>query len=342
MTVHNHDCESLAVSSVALGTYLGAANDDIDAQMELVLLDAINSGINYIDSAANYRNGRSERVIGRALTRLENAVSNSVIVGTKVGYLPYDSSVQDIVDDEYFRVRFVDAGIVKREWVVGDWQCFHPAYLEWQFCESKTQLQRQTIDIYYLHNPESMLPFLNRDEFRQTMKAAFAWCVSKVRSGQIKFFGISTWSGLLGLAQEESLSLVELFLLAESVGGRDYFKFIQAPFSAGLTHALTHRTQTDLNGNKISLLRLASVLGMHFFGSAPLLHGDLLIVDCPKELRALFPWPSATQTYLDFARSCPGVATTIVGTTRQSHLLEAAALLNKEPNPGAFMEFFRR
>ena len=342
MTIRHQNCEGMPISSVALGTYLGAANNMIDEQMESVIVEAIHSGVSYLDCAPIYRNGRSEQVLGKALMRLKDTTSNPIVVGTKAGYLPFDNSIQDIVDDAYYQMRFIDAGIVKSEWIVGDWQCFHPTYLEWQFQESTVRIQRQTIDIYYLHNPEGMLSFLDRDKFLQTMREAFAWCVSKVRSGQIRRFGISTWGGLLGLEERESLRLVDLCQLAEEVGGRDYFKFVQAPFSVGLTNALTHRTQPELNGQPISLMRLCKELGMHFFGSAPLLHGGLLNVDCPKELHTHFPWPSAAQSFLDFARSCPGLATTILGTTQQSHLLEAIAVMNIEPNQKAFMNFFGR
>ena len=73
-------------------------------------------------------------------------------------------------DAEYFQTRYIDAGIVKSEWVVGDWQCYHPEYLEWQFNESLQRLQRRTIDIFYLHNPESMILCLEMESFRQTMR----------------------------------------------------------------------------------------------------------------------------------------------------------------------------
>jgi aryl-alcohol dehydrogenase-like predicted oxidoreductase len=342
MIVPDHNCEGLPISSVALGTYLGAPDDETDARLQAVVIDAVNSGISYIDCAANYRCGRSERVVGRALATLTNSAAKPIVIGTKAGFLPYDNAPPEISDEVFFQARYIDTGIIKREWVIGDWQCYHPAYLEWQFSESLARLHRQTLDIFYLHNPEAMVPFLAKDVFQQTMREAFAWCMAKVRSGQLRYFGISSWGGLLGLSRREALSLAEIYQLADSVGGRDHFKFIQAPFSAGLTHALTHRTQADSCGSSMSLLRLIAKLGLHFLGSAPLLHGELLTVDCPEEIRELFPWPSATQTYLDFARSCPGIASAIVGTTRQIHLQEAAALLKKEPAPGAFKELFGR
>lgn len=344
MNFYHQDCEGLLISSLALGTYLGDPDDETDARQRDVILAAIRAGVTYIDTAANYRCGRAEKAVGAAIAQVADTfrLQAPIVVGTKAGFLPYRDSYPAVADRDYFQSVYIDTGIVQPDWIVGDWQCFHPAYLEWQFNESLHRLGRSHVDIFYLHNPEAMVPFLDQVAFRETMAQAFSWCMQKVRSGQIRFFGISTWSGLLGLSAEESLSLIEIHALAASTGAQDHFKFIQAPFSAGLTQALTHRTQADSQGRPISLLRLTAELGMHFFGSAPLLHGKILSVACPDALKRSFPWPSDTQVYLDFARSCPGLRTTIVGTTRLSHLQDATALLNRATNPTALAEILSK
>lgn len=344
MSAHLKDCDGLLLSSLALGTYLGTPDTETDARQLEVILDAVRAGITYIDTAANYRCGRSEKVVGEALAQLAGAPQGgpAVVVGTKAGFLPYIDHYPDAADADYFRSTYIDTGVVKPEWVVGDWQCYHPDYLDWQFEESLRRLRRASVDIFYLHNPEAMVPFLSKAAFRETLSLAFAWGMDKVRAGQIRFLGISTWGGLLDLSPGESLSLTEVHDLAAAAGAQDHFKFIQAPFSAGLTQALTHRTQTDRQGRPLSLVRLAAELGLHLLGSAPLMHGELLKVGCPEELRRLFPRASTMQIYLDFARSCPGLATAIVGTTRQAHLKEAIELLSHAPNPAAFRELFAR
>jgi hypothetical protein len=52
------------VSSVGVGTYLGDATDAADDRYRAALVDAVESGINVVDTAINYRHQRSERAVG--------------------------------------------------------------------------------------------------------------------------------------------------------------------------------------------------------------------------------------------------------------------------------------
>ncbi|HEX9418723.1 MAG TPA: aldo/keto reductase, partial [Methylomirabilota bacterium] len=64
---HFREWRGLALSSIGAGTYLGPDDDATDAQYEAAIERAIESGINVVDSAVNYRGQRSERAVGRAL-----------------------------------------------------------------------------------------------------------------------------------------------------------------------------------------------------------------------------------------------------------------------------------
>ena len=55
------------VSSVGLGTYLGDATDAVDDRYREALGAGLEAGINLVDTAGNYRCGRSERIVGEAL-----------------------------------------------------------------------------------------------------------------------------------------------------------------------------------------------------------------------------------------------------------------------------------
>ena len=263
-----------------------------------------------------------------------------VIIGTKAGFLPYINSFPSVSDKDFFYENYVDTEIIKEKWIVGDWQCFHPDYLDWQLNQSLESLNQSKVDIFYLHNPEAMTPFLSELEFFEIIKIAFVWCGEKVKEGKIGCFGISSWGGMLGLSKDENFNLAECYQIAIDVGVADYFKVIQAPFSAGLTQALTHKTQRTHAGQPISLLRLAKENGMHFFGSAPFLHGELLQLECPKELLKCFPWNEDNQVYLDFSRSCPGISTAIMGTMSKAHLQQAIDVMNKERSEKGFKDFF--
>jgi len=63
--------DNLHLSSIGMGTYLGELTAADDKAMEEAVYRSIESGaINVIDTAINYRSMRSEKSIGRALSRL--------------------------------------------------------------------------------------------------------------------------------------------------------------------------------------------------------------------------------------------------------------------------------
>ena len=61
--------QEFTVSSIGIGTYLGAMDDVTDAGYTEAIRRAIDLGVNFIDTSLNYRNQRSERAIARALSR---------------------------------------------------------------------------------------------------------------------------------------------------------------------------------------------------------------------------------------------------------------------------------
>src|SRR5215208_3130412 len=58
------------VSSLGIGTYLGDSTDADDEAYERAVTHAIESGVNLIDTAINYRSQRSERAVGAAIQQV--------------------------------------------------------------------------------------------------------------------------------------------------------------------------------------------------------------------------------------------------------------------------------
>ena len=86
----------LTLSSIGLGTYLGEADDAADADYTDAITTALQSGINTLDTAINYRHQRSERNIGAALAKLVSAAEitrEEVFISTKAGYLSFDGNM---------------------------------------------------------------------------------------------------------------------------------------------------------------------------------------------------------------------------------------------------------
>ena len=80
----------LSVSSLGLGTYLGGLDERVDHAYTEAGATAVRGGVNFLDSAINYRHQRSERSIGVALDRLFASGEfqrDEIVVCTKAGFL---------------------------------------------------------------------------------------------------------------------------------------------------------------------------------------------------------------------------------------------------------------
>ena len=337
---HRTKLEHLEISSIGLGTYLGPCDSESDVQLRAVLQRAHELGINFVDTAANYRGGRSERVIGEFLRDLPKAEADRWVVATKLGFLPGDPDpATGSSDQTYFTRTYLRSGVVRPEALFGEWQCYHPSYLNWQAEQSFMALGRRRIDILYFHNPEAALLTTTRAEFEAIMRQAFRWGGAMVRGGCVKYLGLATWGGLLGTSEKEAIDLVELSTWAREEGAGEALRFVQAPVSIGMPQAFLKKSQRLVSGEAASLVRCAAALGYHVIGSAPFLNGKLHKVSCPPELKDALALHRPSQAYLEFARSVPGVGATLVGTLSIAHLEEAAELLGWPPQRDRVINF---
>ena len=133
----------LEVASLGIGTYLGGLDDGADAAYIDALVAAGESGINLFDCAINYRQQRSERCIGAALQHLQR---DEIVVCTKAGFLTPGAVPAS-----------AQAGACGGRHALVD-----PDFLTDQIERSLANLGVDTIDVFYLHNPETQLGFLTR------------------------------------------------------------------------------------------------------------------------------------------------------------------------------------
>ena len=70
-----------------------------------------------------------------------------------------------------------------------------PNFLSQQIAWSLRNTGLRTVDIYYLQNPETQLPFVDRTTFRRRLQLAFARLEEEVAAGRIGCYGIATWDG---------------------------------------------------------------------------------------------------------------------------------------------------
>ena len=128
-----------------------------DAESIRALHYAMDAGVNFFDTAANYGCGHSERLLGQAVAgRRDN-----LILATKFGY---------VVDEEQRTVREADDPVVR---II-------------QECESSLRnLQTDYIDLYQFHQEDPNFELSKAAEVRDVLETL-------VEQGKIRWYGWST------------------------------------------------------------------------------------------------------------------------------------------------------
>ena len=254
----------LQLSSLGIGTYLGEPDAETDELYSRAVARALELGLNVVDTAINYRFQRSERSVGVALKKLisEGTLArDEVVISTKAGFLTPDG---DYPPDPtaYFSREYIQPGILRVEDVVGGMHCLAPAYLENQLERSRRNLGLDTIDIFYLHNPETQLQAVSRQGFRARIRSAFEKLEELAAAGKIRFYGAATWDGFRRRPQaRDYLSLAEMVGLAEQVAGTNHrFRAVQLPYNLAMPEAHFSPNQV-VGGETVPLLAAAERLG---------------------------------------------------------------------------------
>jgi len=333
---HFKTWRGLQLSPVGIGTYLGEADEETDRAYEAAVRRALELGLNVVDSAVNYRHQRSERCIAAALRGLvsEGALAREeVLLTTKGGFIPFDGAVP-ASPSAYFTETYLRTGVLTPADVVGGSHCMTPRYLADQLDRSRANLGVDTVDVYYVHNPETQLGVVDRSAFMARLRAAFEFLEGAVGDGKIRWYGTATWDGYRRpVTARDYLSLPDVVGLAREVAGeRHHFGVIQLPYSLAMTEALT-LTNQQVGKASLSVLQAAEHLGVYVMTSASILQGKLAR-DLPPALGQMLEGLSTdAQRALQFVRSTPGVGTALCGMRRVAHVEENALLVSVPPAP---------
>ena len=332
---HFRKQQELCMSTIGLGTYLGREDDRTDRMYQEAVKRAIELGSNVLDSAINYRFQRSERAIGAALKQVFDsgkASRDEIIVATKGGFFAFDSEPPRDVRG-WIMENFIDNGLASPRDIV-DSHCMSPGYLEDQLSRSLKNLGLDTIDIYYIHNPETQLEGVERDEFMKRVSAAFKFLESAADDGRIQFYGTATWNGYRVSPDSRGyLSLADMFETAREVGGAGHrFRVIQLPFNLAMPQALTSANQ-QVDGDPLSVLEAAGRLDVTVMSSASIYQAKLAQNLPPFVGEALKGFSTDAQRAIQFVRSAPGVATALVGMSQRSHVEENLMAAKIPPAP---------
>jgi aryl-alcohol dehydrogenase-like predicted oxidoreductase len=302
----------LRISSIGIGTYLGSASKEDDALYAQSISLAIQNGINSIDTASNYRGGRSEVVIGEVINSLISSGKiqrDELIVATKGGFSPLTENDLN--------------------------HSLEPRSIAHELEQSLKRLQLDTIDLYYLHNPETQLLATDRDSFIEMIGEAFQLLEKQVSAGKIASYGVATWNGFRSEENhQEYLSLSDLVKIAQQVGGENHhFSAIQLPLNLSLTEAVSLKNQRVKN-NKSNVLNCAAEHRISVVASASLSQGKLAKYQPPQKIKEQFKnLILNSHVAVQFSRSCPGVISALVGTRQPAHAQELISLLKTAPVP---------
>ena len=312
----------LWLSSIGAGTYLGEPDDASDQAYTAAIVTALVSGVNVLDTAINYRHQRSERTIGAALQHLIEGGKlqrAEVLVCTKAGYLSFDGNLP--ADPRgYFLREYIEPGILDPQEIAGGMHCMAPRYLENQIGRSLRNLGLETVDVFYIHNPESQLAEVSREVFYRRLKDAFRALEKQVEAGKVRFYGMATWGAFrVPEGSRDHLNLFEVEKLArDAAGEHHHFRFVQLPFSLAMPEAYGLVNQTD-GKEKMSLLSAAARLGIAVMGSATL-HQGKLAYGLPPVVGRILGLKSDAENAIQFSRSAPGLTTSLIGMGHQEHV----------------------
>jgi len=329
---HFREAHRLVLSSIGIGTYLGQPDTRTDEGYATAIVAAVENGINVIDAAINYRFQRSERSIGTALQQLaaKGFEREEIIVCTKGGYLTPDGSMP-ADSNEYFFREYIQPGIFSAKDIAAGSHCMTPKFLKNQLGRSLKNLGVECIDVYYLHNPETQLSEIPKEEFLNRVREAFTFLESAVEAGEIQYYGMATWSGFRQDARSrDAMQLGELVQIAQEIaGGRHHFRFVQLPFNLGMTEALTLGNQS-VRGRDRTVMEAASELDVTLIASASLLQGQVA-KNLPGFVAEALGLQNDAERALQFVRSSPGISAALVGMSRVEHVKANARLVGLPP-----------
>ncbi len=329
---HYREIAGLALSSLGMGTYLGALDSRTDSLVESAVVASIKSGaINVVDTAINYRYQKAERSVGRAIKSLISDGSierGGVFLSTKNGYLAPDADHPHGAD-RYIQDELLDNGIMSREDIIDSSHCMTERYLSHELDRSLANLQLDCVDLLYIHNAaESQIPAVGKREFMRRLHEAFSFFEGVRKEGKTMYYGMATWD-CFRIAETEGghMELEETLEVAREVGGaQNGFKFVQFPFNVAMPEAFATKTQ-KVRGDSVSLLEACVRLGIGNFTSVPLMQGRLLEHPKIPEIGSL----TRAQVNLQFARSAFGIIAPLAGHKRPSHVSENIALAKVPP-----------
>ncbi|MEG2787811.1 MAG: aldo/keto reductase [Romboutsia sp.] len=299
-------------SKLGLGTFIGDFSDENSRLFRESIKYALLNGINFIDTAINYRGMRSERDIGIAITKLiEDGLinRNQFIISSKAGIIPGDGEIM-FRPINYMNEKLIDTGILSKEDVYMEetlWLTMNPKYFEHALEVSRKHLNLETIDIYYMHELELSMKHYGAKEFYRRLKDIIVAYENMVSEGKIKEYGMATWDAFqLNPNHEQYISLEKVMEVVESVTTKHHFKHLMLPINIENRECVEYKNQ-NYKQSKLSIVECASKYDIAVHVSGPLGQGK---ADNYEDV----------EKYLSYLTNESKCNSYFVGTKRTEHL----------------------
>ncbi len=326
----------IKLSSLGVGTFPGAPDEVTDLAVAAIVAQALQSGINVVDTGANYRYGRAGRAVGAGIAKALQAgiQREEFFVLGKGGFLTFPEGKPDDLD-RFFAQEVEAKGRGKKEDLAHDIHCLSPEYLLWQLDELRAQTGLATLDAFLVDQPEVQIPLIGKEQVYRKLIDVFAALEGAVAEGKLRHYGISTFHACRVETDNPLFqSMTSLLGLAEKAAGegkRHHLRIVELPFNALMPEAYTRFSQVTGQGNIASTIQAAYQLKLTVMASHSLGKGLLGREEVPSLQQAMPDLANAAQRAMQFVRSTPGIAVTLVGMSNPMHLSDFLAVAQQEP-----------
>jgi aryl-alcohol dehydrogenase-like predicted oxidoreductase len=133
------------------------------------------------------------------------ATREAVLVATKGGFVPFDGE-RPADSGRYVREEYVDTGLVDPADLVLGRHCLGPAFIDDQLDRSLSNLGLGTVDLYYVHNPETQLESRSREEVYGALEARLGGETRAQRAINFARSGPGVTCSLVGMGSPEHVA----------------------------------------------------------------------------------------------------------------------------------------
>lgn len=340
----------LKLSSLGLGTFPGAATDEVDVAYAHNVERALGAGVNVIDTAVHYRYGRALVAVRAGIERAVAAGvgREQVFVLVKGGFLLHPEGPPED-PQAWFDTRIAARGLGTRADLAGE-HLLSPAHLSWQLEWARAALGLATLDAFLVDQPELHVAVLGKERAHRKLAGCFAVLEQAVKEDRIRCYGVSSFESLRSATDAPLFqSLASLLGLAEGAArrvwkneqARHHLRIVQLPFNPAMAEGFTRFSQATGQGNVASTLQAAHqlrlyVMASHALGKGRFAHDDPLGAALPE-------LGNAAQRALQFARSTPGIGTALAGVSTPAHLDDLLAVVRSSPMPRSdYLRLYQR